>query len=215
MFLLILCWFSVSVVDMHGRDAAATINNALSAITIHRRGLQLDGKFFDLHCRITDAVVAGGHFNDDYMAALGYELASLDKTVFEEVVNLMRRQLGTGEVTGFGQQPLLVADGDVYGLFLRLRTTLLFSLLRNYMGKFHMGCQHLLMYFHQGHTSVVLSILIACTLSQWSPWDRHVLCCSLDRRHRFTTLALLVDVVAMLLTLLPWWHPNILTSLCK
>ena len=150
MFLLILYWFSVSVVDMHGRDAAATINNALSAITIHRRGLQLDGKFFDLHCRITDAVVAGGHFNDDYMAALGYELASLDKTVFEEVVNLMRRQLGTGEVTGFGQQPLLIADGDVYGLFLRLRTTLLFSLLRNYMGKLHMGCQHLLICFLLG-----------------------------------------------------------------
>ena len=120
---------------MHGRDAAAVINDALSAITVHRRGIQLDGKFVDLHCRVSDTVVATGHFNNEYLELLGYELATLDKTVFEEVIHVMRRRLGTGEISGLGQQPLLVVEGDVYGLFPRLRTTLLYSVLRNYMGE--------------------------------------------------------------------------------
>ena len=120
---------------MHGRDAAAVINDALSAVTVHRRGIQLDGKFCDLHARVSDTVVSNGRFPDEYLAALGYELASLDKHVFEEVILVMRRRLGTGEISGFGQQPLLIVDGDVYGIFPRLRTSLLFSLLRNYMGE--------------------------------------------------------------------------------
>ena len=136
----------VDVVVMHGRDAAAVVNDSLSAITVHRRGIQLDGKFTDLHCRISDTVIASGRFTDEYMVALGYELATLDKTVFEEVIRVMRRQLGPGEISGFGQQPLLIVDGDVFGLFPRLRTTLLFSVLRNYMGEsfwdYHMGWQH-------------------------------------------------------------------------
>ena len=120
---------------MHGRDAAAVINDALSAVTVHRRGIQLDGKFCDLHARVSDTVVSNGRFPDEYLAALGYELATLDKHVFEEVILIMRRRLGTGEISGFGQQPLLIVDGDVYGIFPRLRTSLLFSLLRNYMGE--------------------------------------------------------------------------------
>ena len=120
---------------MHGRDAAAVVNDALSAITVHRRGVQLDGKFVDLHCRISDTVVSTGHFTTEYLELLGFELASLDKNVFEEVIHVMRRRLGTGEISGFGQQPLLVVEGDIYGLFPRLRTTLFYSILRNYMGK--------------------------------------------------------------------------------
>ena len=120
---------------MHGRDAAAVVNDSLSAITVHRRGVQLDGKFVDLHCRVSDTVISTSHFTNEYLELLGYELATLDKTVFEEVIHVMRRRLGTGEISGFGQQPLLVVEGDIYGLFPRLRTTLLYSVLRNYMGK--------------------------------------------------------------------------------
>ena len=119
---------------MHGRDAAATVNGALSAVTVHRRGVQLDGRFCDMHCRVTDAVINSCHFSSDYLDSLGYELATLDRKVFEEVVTIMRRRLGDGELSGFGQQPLLVTDGDMYDLFPRLRLTLLFSLLRNNMG---------------------------------------------------------------------------------
>ena len=120
---------------MHGRDAAAVVNDAVSAVTIHRRGLQLDGKFVDLHCRVSDTVISTGHFGPEYLELLGYELASLDKTVYEEIVRVMRQRLGEGDISGFGNQPLLVVEGDIYGLFPRLRTTLLFSILRNYMGE--------------------------------------------------------------------------------
>ena len=121
---------------MHGRDAAATVNGALSAVTIHRRGVQLDGRFADMHCRVTDAVINSCHFSSDYLDSLGYELSTLDRKVFEEIVNVMRHRLGEGELSGYGQQPLLVADGDIYDLFPRLRLTLLYSVLRNYMGEF-------------------------------------------------------------------------------
>ena len=121
---------------MHGRDAAALINGSLMATTIHRRGVQKDGKFIDCHCRISDAVVSSCHFTTEYLEALGLELASLDRHVYEELIVVLRSRLGDGEITGFGQQPLLVSDGDLYNLFPRIRTTLLFSLLRNMMGKF-------------------------------------------------------------------------------
>ena len=69
------------------------------------------------------------------LEALGLELASLDRHVYEELIVVLRSRLGDGEITGFGQQPLLVSDGDLYNLFPRIRTTLLFSLLRNMMGR--------------------------------------------------------------------------------
>ena len=90
---------------MHGRDAAALMNGALIATTIHRRGLQMDGKFIDMHTRVTDSVVSNCHFTNEYLEALGLELASLDRHVYEELVIIMRGRLGGGEVTGFGQQP--------------------------------------------------------------------------------------------------------------
>ena len=119
---------------MRGRQAAACANLELNGLTIHRRGLQLSGHFYDVHTRMTDSVMRDGAIDYNYVQTLGLELSQLDRTVYDEVIEILRSRLSADEGAHFGDMPSVVTDKNNVELFGQLRTTLFFTLLRNFMG---------------------------------------------------------------------------------
>ena len=124
---------------MRGREAAKIAQTDLIATTVHRRGLQLGGRFYDLHMRMCDNVINDGGIPYEYLDSLGTELSSYDRQVFDEIVGILRRHMGEG--SGFGDEPVLVTEMTHGAVHARIRTSILFSLLRNMMGKFFSFCQ--------------------------------------------------------------------------
>ena len=118
---------------MRGRDAAKIAGQELLATTVHRRGLHCDGRFYDIHARMCDNVVADGGISWEYLNTLGTELSSLDPIVFKEIIGILGRHVGEGP--RFGDEPLLLTEMSHGVVYDRVRTSVLFALLRNMMGE--------------------------------------------------------------------------------
>ena len=95
---------------MRGQQAAIMANSDLLGMTVHRRGINMDGQFFDLHTRICDAVLQNGQFSYDYLQGLGNELSALDRAVYEEVVGKLRAGLESAPGQSIGQEPLILTE---------------------------------------------------------------------------------------------------------
>ena len=118
---------------MRGREAARIAQQDLVAMTVHRRGLQLGGRFYDIHTRMCDNVINDGGIPIEYLDSLGSELSTFERAVFDEVVTILTRHMGEGP--NFGDEPVLLTEMTHGAVHARLRTSVLFSLLRNMMGK--------------------------------------------------------------------------------
>ena len=119
---------------MRGRAAAEVANNELVATTVHRRGVRKGGKFYDIHLRMSDRVVAEGDVPLEYINGLGMELAGLDRAVYEEVLEILETTLSRDGVP-MGDEPVLMTDSSNPGGFARVRTSILYAMMRTYMGK--------------------------------------------------------------------------------
>ena len=122
---------------MLGKTAASILNKEMDGMSVHRRALSTVGHFHDLHIRLTDGVIYAGQMADDFLIALGVEMAGLDHQVYLEVVQLLQEVLnGPDTVTGgYGSMPILLTEDAYPHVFQRLRTTLLYTIVRNFMGR--------------------------------------------------------------------------------
>ena len=122
---------------MLGKTAASILNKEMDGMSVHRRALSTVGHFHDLHVRLTDGVIYAGQMADDFLIALGVELAGLDHQVYIEVVQLLQEVLnGPNAVgSGYGSVPVLLTEDAYPAVFQRLRSTLFYTIVRNYMGK--------------------------------------------------------------------------------
>ena len=104
------CWFRYTA--MIGQNASAILNAQLDGVSIHRRALSQSGLFHDIHVRFADSVICAGQMADDYLAALGLEMASLDKEVYDEIVRVLRESLDRPDYVdgGYGSQPMLLTE---------------------------------------------------------------------------------------------------------
>ena len=110
--------------------------------TAQRRGLRIEGKFYDLHFRLQPGTVETGGFMSDYTYSLGQELASLDFVVMQDFVVALFRALSNLDVVG--DPANVVESGSIFfasestdhSLFQALRNTIMSVILNNYMSKF-------------------------------------------------------------------------------
>ena len=122
-------------------DAVKRLTDDIRGKSIHRRGIcNKNGRFFDLHCRLSTQLMAGDIFVPQYCQQLGQELSGLDMKPFQEYLSLLLKSVAEPAVVGAGQvardnQIFLVTPADDLRLFDVLRNTILTSILNNYMSK--------------------------------------------------------------------------------
>ena len=120
---------------LHGKAAAAMLNDHLRGVTIHRRHMVSHDMKVDLHMRVMERHLKESSFPPEYLNTLGLELGQLPSHVYDEMVALFLRQM-----TGLNQAAAaksafchLFPQDDV--LYSAAVTTDLFQLLRHYMSK--------------------------------------------------------------------------------
>ena len=122
---------------MIGVQAAEYLLLQLAGATLHRRGIRHGNHFYDLHARMSDAVLAGAQVDPNYMMSLGTELSGLDRDVFDKLLDVIKAEVDTQmpPTREFGDAPYLVDEKICPSLFKKLRGTCFWAIVRNYMGK--------------------------------------------------------------------------------
>ena len=123
---------------MIGAQAAEQLLTGLTGATIHRRGLRHGRFFYDCHTRMSDTVLVNCQIDPGYMMNLGLEMSSLDRGVYDNLMDVVKTEVDALMPAGhcFGDAPFLADENSCPALFKKLRSTCLFGLVRNYMGKF-------------------------------------------------------------------------------
>ena len=122
---------------MIGARAAEELMTNLNGLTVHRRGLRVKNNFYDCHTRLSDTVIAGSQLDPHYLASLGLELSSLDRGIFDTLIETIKTAVDPMMPNdhGFGDAPFLANEQSEPALFRRVRATCFDGVVRNYMGK--------------------------------------------------------------------------------
>ena len=126
---------------MIGTRAAEELQNNLAGTTVHRRGLRAKNHFYDCHTRMADSVLIGCHIDPQYLMNLGLELSTLDRGVFDALIDVIKTTLDPKMPNGhgFGDAPYLATEQSEPALFRRVRATCFQGLIRNFMGEYHVS----------------------------------------------------------------------------
>ena len=119
---------------MFGPNAAAILNADLNGTTIHRRAITVDGIFHDLHARVADKHIQQVQIAQDYLVSLGYELSALDEQVFREFITALKTATTGPGFPEYVTEPMLLTERDFPAVYERLRSTIFYCLMRNFMG---------------------------------------------------------------------------------
>ena len=122
---------------MIGAQAAEQLLASLTGATLHRRGFRHKNVFYDCHTRMSDSVMMNCQIDPGYMMNLGLELATLDRGVYDNLMDVIKTEVDSMMPSGhaFGDAPFLADEEICPVLFKKLRATCLFGLIRNYMGE--------------------------------------------------------------------------------
>ena len=122
---------------MIGAQAAEQLLASLTGATLHRRGFRHKNVFYDCHTRMSDVVLMNCQIDPGYMMNLGLELATLDRGVYDNLMDVIKTEVDSMMPPGqaFGDAPFLADEDICPNLFKKLRATCLFGLIRNYMGE--------------------------------------------------------------------------------
>ena len=127
---------------MFGVEAARHVNERFTGHSIHRRGTRTTSGFIDGHCRMTDHVIREIQADSNYLLGLGVEFANLDPAIFGEFYSCLEDSVNQNMPTRFGTAPMLVTIENGGPVGDALRKTVMFSIIRNYMGKIKLPCCH-------------------------------------------------------------------------
>ena len=121
---------------MWGSDAAKVAND-MGGQTVYRIGLNMPDGLTDLHIRVSDSVLAQGHFGEIYLQALGGELSGLGREVYVEFVERLKVELAQDQPDHpYGSCPIYGDDYMCATVMNGIRPTLFYSVIRNYMCEF-------------------------------------------------------------------------------